>query len=411
MLKKELSKLHNMLAAGTAIGVLMVGCSESGMGNTDSSVDDELSEGLTQIAVSANCLNVTTRGQGPAGGLEGDEDMLKWPDNAKLHIFAVNTKTGGDLLMQNEDLPPIIIGGKDTDYMGYPANPPIKDGDYMVFQDTIFYYPRRGSYYLMGYYVGEEEEEESPTIGKPTLMDDGDGNKNGIVIPVTIDGSNDVMTAFSVAPTTRKDCFSAASARAGFVPHLNFKHEMSQFRFFAFTTDPQVKIDYNKMTGVYITNITIKDVNTKGNIVVSSSNPGNLISWNVDDSHKEDVNVKFPDRDGDVFIGEGVAPNVDITQIGEPLILPSNKNFYKMELTIRQLFNGEEPIPEDQQFQTTEHIIERDKLGYFEPGRCYDVYINLFSLPETKVRASMTSWKYGEDISISNKPKGDTDNQ
>ena len=114
-----------------------------------------------------------------------------------------------------------------------PATPVLSGPIEVKNGEQPFYYSGTTTYDFFGYYV----QDAAGTDPKPKL----NGNKDAYELPITIDGTQDIMTAvadhtyacdkkFGATPGTRPEgwndyyAFSAYAARRGVHPYLVFKH-------------------------------------------------------------------------------------------------------------------------------------------------------------------------------------------
>lgn len=284
-----------------------------------------------------------------------------------------------------------------------------------------FYYSGTTTYDFFGYYV----QDAAGVAPEPKLND----NKDAYVLPITIDGTQDIMTAvadhtyacdkvFGAEPgssrpqTGWKDdyAFSAYAARRGVHPYLVFKHELTQLNFKVtsgtkFTTETQL----------HVTDVTIKAVPSKATLRVAGATPGvtvdmtssetetnSIVDLKVKKSDDADLEpVKVPTATGDA------APYTpaDAVPVGQSVMLFPDDEFV-VWITIAQ------GITETNSTPTASEVIKRTiniseisqasglSLTKFDAGYAYDITFKVYGLESVDITAELTKWKEGGSIEI-----------
>ena len=273
------------LFATIAAAGLFASCS-----STDDTIGDAQNGGIESIDDSApqavkigigNVGSMVTRGTGTVGGVTAvtgtnsiggiDAVANKWagqsinvfmfkkelpdgqPDVAANYVTSFTpAKDGNDNDLYNNT--EMITPGSAENLipnMGVSAN--VEEGEAMIKEGTIQYYPLSGYYDFFGYHL----DDALPTSADPDDYVVTNGDK--MTVPFEIDGSQDLMSTKAVltsfgddpatpgvdeshdgqdyimsqAPAARQmDYYSAYSARRGVQPYLTFNHLLTRFAFF-----------------------------------------------------------------------------------------------------------------------------------------------------------------------------------
>ena len=279
-----------------------------------------------------------------------------------------------------------------------------------------FYYSGTTTYDFFGYYV------QDAATGPSDLND----SKDAYELPITIDGTQDIMTAvadptyacdkaFSSRPADWNDkyAFSAYAARRGVHPYLVFKHELTQLNFKV--TSGTV---FDDKTQLHVTDVTIKAVPSKATLCVAGATPG----VKVDDTQSEDpqtnsiVDLKVKESD-DVDLAPVKVPAAttsgepstivvpDADPVGQSIMLFPDTEF-EIWLTIAQGITTEHTTP------TATEVIKRtinitsitqpseQNLTQFEAGYAFDITFKVYGLESVDITAELTKWKEGGSITV-----------
>ena len=300
-----------------------------------------------------------------------------------------------------------------------PATPVLSGPIEVKNGEQPFYYSGTTTYDFFGYYV----QDAAGTDPKPKL----NGNKDAYELPITIDGTQDIMTAvadhtyacdkkFGATPGTRPEgwndyyAFSAYAARRGVHPYLVFKHELTQLNF-KVTSGTK----FTNETQLHVTDVTIKAVPSKATLCVAGATPGVTVDMTSSDTEtnsivdlkvkKSDdadlVPVKVPTATGDN--PPYVAPAAD--PVGQSVMLFPDEEFV-VWITIAQGITESSPTP------TATEVIKRTiniseisqaselSLSKFDAGYAYDITFKVYGLESVDITAELTKWKKGGSIEI-----------
>lgn len=192
-------------------------------------------------------IEASTKGIGSVGGINDEEN--KWNgEELGIWMYKVTTDEQGTretLAPENESVSTYIFEG-----LTFKAPTGTDEGKIEMIKETtpttiyqVKYYPSKGAYSFYGYHLGGATGTE---------------NRNAKTISaITIDGTNDIMAAGTLAvtqgnysavahepgaapgttlsdswETIAKQSFSAWSARRGIQPTLVFEHKLARLRFF-----------------------------------------------------------------------------------------------------------------------------------------------------------------------------------
>lgn len=227
--------------------------------------------------------------------------------------------------------------------------------------------------------------------------------ENGFSVPVTINGTQDLMvampnkendrTAGGVDPevTDTKYLYSAWSSRRGVKPNLVFKHVLTRLTFKAKCGDDPAPTQHVKITSIQVTK-AISD-GTLTIIPVGGGNQGFAPGTKT-----ADFALMAPASDPDTskeletFSGKDITNTGDgadaFQQIGVPMMLVPGE---KYTIVINTEQNNEKgTITKEVTF-----------AGGFVAGTNYNINITVYGLQEIAVNATLTAWnEAGEDIEI-----------
>lgn len=290
--------------------------------------------------------------------------------------------------------------------------------------DEPFYYSGTTTYDFFGYYV----QDAAGADPKPQLNNE---TKNAYELPITIDGTQDIMTAVadheyacnkvfgkdpgSTRPSGWNDdyAFSAYAARRGVNPYLVFKHELTQLNFNV--TSGTV---FTPATQLHVTDVTIKAVPSKAKLCVAGATPGvtvdmtssetetnSIVDLKVKESDDADLKpVKVPTATISGDPSTIVAPEAE--PVGQSIMLFPAEEF-EIWLTIAQGITDEEhPTP------TATEVIKRTinirnitqavepTLDKFGAGYAYDITFKVYGLESVDITAELTKWQTGGSVVV-----------
>ena len=301
-----------------------------------------------------------------------------------------------------------------------PAGPNLSGTIEVKNGDEPFYYSGTTTYDFFGYYV------QDAATGPSAL----NKSKDAYELPITIDGTQDIMTAvadhtyacdkaFGKDPGSNRPsgwndnyAFSAYAARRGVNPYLVFKHELTQLNFKV--TSGTV---FTTATQLHVTDVTIKAVPSKATLCVAGATPGvtvdmtssetetnSIVDLKVKKSDDADLEpVKVPTATASGEPSTIVAPDAD--PVGQSIMLFPAEEF-EIWLTIAQGITEGHPTP------TATEVIKRTinirnitqavepTLGKFGAGYAYDITFKVYGLESVDITAELTKWQTGGSVVV-----------
>lgn len=272
--------------------------------------------------------------------------------------------------------------------------------------DKHFYYDGNNLYDFYGCHVDDAATEEM-TIPTGT---DYDLATKGFSVPVTIDGTQDLMVAMPNKESDRTAegvdqeqvtntdyLYSAWSSRRGVKPNLVFKHVLTRLTFKAKCGDASAPAQPVKITSIQVTG-AISD----GTLTVIPANSGT--QGFVAGTTTANFALKGPDLDPETqkledFSGKDITnvDPVDFEQIGASMMLVPGGE-YTIVITTEQDMNNNSTIDANEKGTITKKITY---TGGFVAGTNYNINITVYGLQEIAVNATLTAWnEAGEDIEI-----------
>ena len=288
-----------------------------------------------------------------------------------------------------------------------------------------FYYGE-GYYDFFGYYVDDAavsrnvDSADDVADGTPVTVIDEDNQR--ITLDVAIDGAQDILIAradstadIALAKTSYTGTinpgrvYSAYSARRSVVPNLQFKHQLSRFKF-EIISGSQIVAD-----AVYVTGISINSP-SEATYAVAGAFPEDTVTCNlIDSSATKYLGLKHIPEGGSslVVLDEADANRVKCpafnssnptrkTIDGSLLVIPG-KDKYSLKLNLYQegVSTGDGAVERDLEIDFSSssasiNTIEKKGIAGYE----YTVTIYVYSLEEVKVDVSLTDWKSGGSFDI-----------
>ena len=271
-----------------------------------------------------------------------------------------------------------------------------------------YYYDGNNLYDFYGCHV-DGAATEAMTIPAGTNLAD-----NGFSVPVTINGTQDLMvampnkesdrTAGGVDPevTTTDNLYSAWSSRRGVKPNLVFKHVLTRLTFQAKCGNATA---YETGKEVYITSVQVKSVKNKGTLTIIPTD-GNQQGFTASTVDTEVIDFSLmkapsaPDTSKELETFEKVeiegTKDDDFAQIGVPMMLVPGTE-YEIVISTEQDADGSGNIDANEKGSITQKITVADG---FVAGKNYNVNITVYGLEEIEIKASLTAWEDGGDITI-----------
>lgn len=329
-----------------------------------------------------------------AGGGEDPRDILRWREkNIYIYAFgADSTKNISYMTNSSYDEEQCLIdGSKDGDFLGGKLGKRGEDDVLLYWPSGVsrtVNYPRNlNTYQFFGYIIDDAQ------MGQIERSDD------KVVIPITIDGAQDVMTAYSDPMVTYNELgseytqedkeeilkysYSEYTAKNNVYPQLLFKHHMTKFKFDVIAGQREDK---------EIIRIT--------NIRIYSKNMANLT---VADKDVENVGISFIDgKEGLLELREAdgapLDPNFYFVNTHVPDTMRVGDALYAAP---QVKYVAEVAVTEDVSKHTYINTIPlMTKDGKFEPGAVYQVTFTLYGMMDVRVDVDMLGWIDGGNIDI-----------
>ncbi len=398
---------------------------------------DPLDNGPVPVEFTVGQPNIEVKSTGTVGGITTAENV--W-NGETVFIYAFENKATQEtpsLVYANPAVPdltktPLINGNANTvtskaNENVTTLNPKQEAGatiDGKSVAGEPYYYQNTRVYSFYGYHVDDawnvtEGTSKDPATTKPVI-----DATNGVVIPIKINGGQDIMIA-KADPSTDilargandgvankyvpvERAYSAFSARRDVVPNLNFEHLLTRF---TFKVVAGAKSAYN----IQIESLTVASKNTADLVVVSADNEGRGLT-NIGNSYvplalqertsnrtlKTLEPFEFNQENKDKFD----PANRETSALGESLMVIPGETEYDLVLKtklIRPENNGEAPNTPAEEYKTKikYSAVTQPKGetaasdGKFEAGKSYEITLVVYGLEEVAITATLQSWKDG----------------
>ena len=250
-----------------------------------------------------------------------------------------------------------------------------------------FYYAAGKYYDFFGYYL------DDAATATPSVLAD------GVYVPFTIDGSQDLMVATSDkaadiaaagASITEDKVYSAYAARRGVQPKLVFKHQLARFTF-------EIVAGVESGNNVNVDGISIESV-ASGELKVVGADRGlaNLAS--------DKVELKLQEKSENGTTMQALTPvkpnaydgtKTNVKSIGESLMVVPGEASYKLTVYTSQEGTTTEIAPLEQILNIANITGAPEGAVAFEAGYTYKVTIVVYGLEEVKITAELEEWKDG----------------
>lgn len=270
----------------------------------------------------------------------------------------------------------------------------------------LFYYDEDRRYEFFGYYVDDAATSLDPETGTPKPV----VGENAITLPVTIDGSQDLMLATAHKADdnlgigiNENRMYSAYSARKGIHPNLQFDHQLARFDVRVqsgdFKTKPEVSA---KLT---LTKVTVESHYDGMLYIANKAYNENPPYLQVDESSSKPLDIWRPNPEGvlspldethnfKLVEGEGESMTAPLLDAGTVMVMPGQQK-YKIYIGMTQEEYSEGMVEYTSEIDFS-HVIPTEGL---EPdteavaGHQYYVDVVVYGLQGIEVMVSMTKWQ------------------
>ena len=395
-------KKVNLMALATIV-MALASCSQSD--DIAGQPAENLNEGLEpiQLNVSNPYSASLTRGTGVVGGLTENDNVWRMQH---VNIYMLNRGTTEFAYFNQQNMNagiPIYAGADFVTPNGVVSDiASAADG-------SIKYYPPSGNFDFWGYRLDDCVAEDAIVY------------KDSIVIPFTLDGSQDIMvgkampTANQLATASQQAIdrvYSAYAARNGVQPDITFKHLLTRLTFQAQARSSNV---CDQEQGVYIDSVQIKTV-AGARLTVAFTDAANISNVNeqikfTGDSVYLYLKDSQVDEKGNLKKLEPVLPTWnfaenrgDSVKIGESLMISAGDK-YELLFFVRQSKPsqvGGQAVPIYYQLPYTLTTDPNSTTpAPFLPGYSYNVLLSINGLQDIVITATLEKWGDGGTINIS----------
>ena len=205
--------------------------------------------------------------------------------------------------------------------------------------------------------------------------------------------SNELVTSYPSVATTEDINLLR------YVPNIKFGHRTTQLRFFVVANDKQSTADRDSTVNLRVDNITLLDMPVKPTWSLITDE----ISWGntIQDIPMQEINKDIISLwQNDKIIPAASTDGNSAKQAGYLMVKPQDS--YKLRLTVHAPVPSEgSAVPQEQDTEVT--IQMKNKAGEvvaFEPGKYYNVYIQLNALQEINISAELANWEFGDNVYV-----------
>lgn len=408
------------LVAAVCWCLLAAGCRGGDEGEEQSS----LNSGLPITLCLDGGFAVQTRGTGTVGDALSDGNYCWRGEKLNIFMFAKDT-TQNPALTLARDANGYLFNNTE---ISAPAAGEAKKVAQVPYGSTL-YYPMGGRYDFFAYHA------DNAATASPALS----GNKKWMLLPVTIDGTQDLMVAKACPPALQQKamesqgidtarCYGAYTARrsigydggydaGGIQPYFTMNHILSRLVFYA-TSSKSGVCDRNyfnagQSDSVY-SGVTIDSI-----IVISPSSGNMIVGWTRDAnpaSHLDGMGkpVAMPLKQRAATNGEAtslvplvpvrpqwnwIKDRPDTVRMGESLLLCPQES-YQIKVVMTQLKVIKGRVISYSFSHNQKLALKLDTQ--FRPGKQYKVYFTAYSLQSILLDIELVPWDYGENIYVIN---------
>lgn len=402
----KLFKNLMLLAAGT---LAMASCLRQNTWNPYTDDDDLNSNAPVPVKMRTNLpsSSVSTKAQGALDNWNGNQEIFVYAiaregENAAASLDRPLDFAGDGILINN------VKAYSNPHAVETPGDK--QEIELYYREDTtpmeLFYYDEDRRYEFFGYYVDDAATSLDPETGTPKPV----VGENAITLPVTIDGSQDLMLATAHKADdnlgigiNENRMYSAYSARKGIHPNLQFDHQLARFDVRVqsgdFKTKPEVSA---KLT---LTKVTV-DSHYDGTLYIANKDYNtNAPYLKVDESTSKPLDIWRPNPEGvlspldethnfKLVEGEGESMTAPLLDAGTVMVMPGQQK-YNIYIGMTQEEYSEGMVEYTSEIDFS-HVIPTEGL---EPdteavaGHQYYVDVVVYGLQGIEVMVSMTKWQ------------------
>lgn len=390
-----------LLAAGTLV---MASCLRQNTWNPYGEEEENADRVPVKMRTYLPSSSVDVKGQGALDNWNGDQEIFIYAiaregENAAASLDRPLDFAGDGILINN------VKAYSNPHAVETPGDP--QEIELYFNEDTtpmeLFYYDEDRRYEFFGYYV-DDAATALDGNGKPAPV----VGESAITLPVTIDGSQDLMLA-----TAHKEddnlgiginenrMYSAYSARKGIHPNLQFDHQLARFDVRVQSGDFKTKPDLSaKLT---LAKVTV-DSHYDGTLYIANKqyrdNPPYL---KVDESTSKPLDIWRP-KDGvlspldethnfKLVEGEGENMTAPLLNAGTVMVMPGQQK-YKIYIGMLQDEYSSGMVEYTSEIDFS-HVVAAEGL---EPdteavaGHQYYIDVIVYGLQGVEIMVSMTKW-------------------
>lgn len=398
----KLFKNLMLLAAGT---LAMASCLRQNTWNPYGEEEENSDRVPVKMRTYLPSSSVDVKGQGALDNWNGDQEIFIYAiaregENAAASLDRPLDFAGDGILINN------VKAYSNPHAVETPGDP--QEIELYFNEDTtpmeLFYYDEDRRYEFFGYYV-DDAATALDGNGKPAPV----VGESAITLPVTIDGSQDLMLA-----TAHKEddnlgiginenrMYSAYSARKGIHPNLQFDHQLARFDVRVQSGDFKTKPDLSaKLT---LAKVTV-DSHYDGTLYIANkdhnTNPPYL---KVDESTSKPLDIWRPNPEGvlspldethnfKLVDGEGENMTAPLLNAGTVMVMPGQQK-YKIYIGMLQDEYSSGMVEYTSEIDFS-HVVAAEGL---EPdteavaGHQYYIDVIVYGLQGVEIMVSMTKW-------------------
>lgn len=357
----------------TAALVALAACSKSPIVESvnagEAVVDpDEIFADSDKYPISFASNVVSTKAMVKGGG-----SIEAW-NNQTLYVYGITRDVAADTLnwkdgVEIENVPVYPASGvKDTILVTDALNNP-------------YYYNNSARYDFFGYYVDD---------AFVTGQEDPENRAGTIVLPIHIDGTQDVMLAYADRDSAVKGTsysaekmFSAYGVRKGIIPNLKFKHQLSRFVFKVVKGE-----DINSAVGkVYVDSLCVQSF-AEAEMTIVGANRGLEVPAGAE---MEDFYLTDRGVDLAPVLVEGATP----LNLGESMMVMPGLTSYNLKFRL-----GYQPVVESGDPDTVYQWVEGLNIpisGGAVAGKSYTITLTVYNLQTIYVSVELEPWDTDTD--------------